>query len=139
MLENQTSRRASFKALGSLAAAAALAGCSATAATSAGNAAASAVSGVAATVTADAAKVANVWGIIKGVGEAALAAATTLAPGAATIISEGITAVDALVASLPAIASDAEQLAATIGNIITQGLEVLTAAAPAVKVTASAS
>lgn len=93
---------------------------------------------ITATISTDVNMVVNNWAAIKGIGEAALAAASTiLAPAESAAITAGIATVDAIVASLPSLAAGSAALASAISNIIAEGQAVFAAAVPAVKVTPS--
>ncbi|MCB8881699.1 hypothetical protein ACELLULO517_15735 [Acidisoma cellulosilytica] len=127
-------------AAGLIAATPFLAGCSAltcaltSAASTANTVSTTATAAAALSASATTASTTTLWGIIKGVGQVALGVLETVDPGV-TVIVDGITAVDALMAQLPALESDATAFASAISSIHTSAHAVLIASAPVVQVT----
>jgi hypothetical protein len=99
----------------------ALAGCSglaATVTTEAGK--------ISATIVTDVTTLTTQYGIVKGIGQVALAALSITDPAAATIISNGITLIDGWIAAGSATVS------ANAATVVTTTQAILAAAAPAI-------
>jgi hypothetical protein len=95
------------------------------------------VSKVEAKFSTDAATLITIWGIIKGIAQVALTVVDIIDPPAGIAINAGISTVEGLLGSLPALASDAEATATALGTIVSAMHSVLIAAAPAITVVAN--
>lgn len=85
-------------------------------------------------VPAAASQAVTLWGIVKGVAEAAITVLSIVDPPAGVALGTSIALVDVLVSLLPMLEAGSEQLLASVGAIQGHSQTVLIAAAPSITV-----